>query len=104
MQHALYLVFFVLFLLVFFFFLFPINDKPSAKAAETVELLEAGNSATSTNNMIKGHERTNAALEKWRAEQIGYENAKDAHQAYKAIMKILNDDIQRDYEQEKRTT
>lgn len=76
----------------------------SAKAAETMELLEAGNSATSTNNMIKGQERTNAALEKWRAEQIGYENAKDAHQAYKAIMKILNDDIQRDWEQEKRTT
>ena len=76
----------------------------SAKADETMELLAGGNSATSTNNMIKGQERTNAALEKWRAEQIGYENAQEAVQCFKKIASILNDDIQREWEQSKRTT
>jgi hypothetical protein len=76
----------------------------SAKADETMALLEAGNSATSTNNMIKGQERTNGALERWRAEQIGYDNATEAVQCFKKIASILNDDIQREWEQARRTT
>ena len=76
----------------------------SAKADDTEELLNAGNSATSTNNKVKGQERTNRALEAWRAEQIGYDNAQEAVQCFKKIASILNDDIQREWEQARRTT
>ena len=76
----------------------------SAKADDTDALLKAGNSATSTNNKVKGQDRTNEALERWRAEQIGYDNACEAVQCFKKIASILNDDIQREWEQAKRTT
>ena len=76
----------------------------SAKAVDMLSLLEAGYSATSANNMIKGQEKTNNALERWRAEQIGYDNAAEAVQCFKKIAGILNDDIQREWEQARRTT
>ena len=76
----------------------------TAKALDTDRLLMEGNTATSTSDKVKGQPRTNDALEKRIAEEVGYKNAVDAHQAYKAIAKILNDDIQREFEQAKRMT
>lgn len=76
----------------------------TAKAADTDDLLLAGYTATSTADKVKGQPRTNAALEKRIAEKVGYDNAVEAVQAFKVIARILNDDIQRDWEQAKRTT
>ena len=75
----------------------------SAKAADTEELLVAGYTATSTADKVKGQPRTNEALERRVAEKVGYDNACEAVQAFKVIARILNDDIQREWDQAKRT-
>ena len=74
----------------------------TAKALDTEMLLAAGNTATSTADKVKGQPRTNEALEARIAEQVGYDNACEAVQCFKKIASILNDDIQREWEQAKR--
>jgi len=59
--------------------------------------------ATSTADKVKGEPRTNEALEKRIAERVGYDNACEAVQCFKKIASILNDDIQRDWDQARRT-
>ena len=76
----------------------------SAKSADTDRLLSAGFTATSTADKVKGEPATNKALEKRIAERVGYENACEAIQCFKKIASILNDDIQREWEQARRTT
>ena len=76
----------------------------SAKASDTEMLLEAGYTATSTSDKVKGQPRTNEALERRIAEKVGYENACEAVQCFKKIASILNDDIQREWEQARRVT
>jgi len=76
----------------------------SAKALDTDALLEQGYTATSTADKVKGEPRTNEALEKRIAEKVGYDNACEAVQCFKKIASILNDDIQREWEQARRTT
>lgn len=75
-----------------------------AKARDTDRLLSAGFTATSTADKVKGEPETNEALERRIAEKVGYENACEAVQCFKKIASILNDDIQREWEQAKRTT
>ena len=76
----------------------------TAKAADTDLLLESGFTATSTADKVKGQQRTSEALERRIADRIMYENACEAVQCFKKIASILNDDIQRDWEQARRTT
>ena len=76
----------------------------TAKALDTDSLLEQGYTATSTADKVKGEPRTNEALERRIAEKVGYDNACEAVQCFKKIASILNDDIQREWEQARRTT
>jgi hypothetical protein len=78
-------------------------DYYTAKALDTDMLLNAGYTATSTSDKVKGEQRTNEALERRIAEKIGYDNACEAVQCFKKIASILNDDIQREWEQARRT-
>lgn|GEM_PF-2858403 len=79
-------------------------DYYSAKARDTDALLSAGYTATSTSDKVKGEQRTNEALERRIAEKVGYDNACEAVQCFKKIASILNDDMQREWEQARRTT
>ena len=78
-------------------------DYYTAKARDTDALLNAGYTATSTADKVKGEPLTNEALERRIAEKIMYENACEAVQCFKKIASILNDDIQREWEQARRT-
>lgn len=75
----------------------------TAKAHDTDALLNAGYTATSTADKVKGEPRTNEALERRIAEMVGYTNATEAVQCFKKIASLLNDDIQREWEQARRT-
>ena len=76
----------------------------SVKADETFELYEKGTPATVIAQVIKGMPKTNRALEKRLAEEVGYKNAVEAIQCYKLIARLLNDEQQREWEQARRTT
>ena len=76
----------------------------SAKARDTEALLNAGYTATSTSDKVKGQPETREALERRISEKVGYDNACEAVQCFKKIASILNDDIQREWEQARRTT
>lgn len=75
----------------------------SAKAEETLELYEKGYPATLIANLIKGQPKTNKLLEKKLAEEAGYRNAVEATNVYKLVARILNDELEREYEQARRT-
>jgi hypothetical protein len=76
----------------------------TAKAEESFGLYEDGTPATVIAQVAKGMPRTNAALERRLAEEVGYKNAVEAIQCYKLIARLLNDEQQREWEQAKRTT
>lgn len=69
----------------------------SAKARETFSLYEDKVPATVIAQVIKGMPDTNRALKLRLAEKVGYENAQDAVQAYKLIVRILEADIDREW-------
>ena len=74
----------------------------SAKAEETFSLYEDKVPATVIAQVIKGMPKTNKALRLRLAEKVGYENAQDAVQAYKLIVRILEADIDREWNSAKR--
>jgi len=74
----------------------------STKAQDTFELYEKGTPATVIQQVIKGMPDTNAALERRLAEEIGYKNAVEAIQCFKLIVRILEADIEREWNAQKR--
>lgn len=74
----------------------------SVKARETFELYEKGTPATVIQQVIKGMPDTNAALETRLAEEVGYKNAVEAIQCFKLIVRVLEADIDRDWNSQKR--
>ena len=74
----------------------------SVKSEETYELYEKGTPATVIQQVIKGMPCTNEALELRLAEEVGYKNAVEAIQCYKLIVRILEADIEREWNTAKR--
>ena len=75
----------------------------SAKARDTFSLYEDKVPATVIAQVIKGMPETNRALKLRLAEKVGYENAQEAVQSYKLIVRMLEADIERDWNQARRT-
>lgn len=74
----------------------------SVKAEDTFELYEKGTPATVIQQVIKGMPATNAALKSRLAEKVGYDNAQEAVQCYKLVVRILEADIEREWNDAKR--
>lgn len=74
----------------------------SAKADESFDLLEAGHANTFIQQVIKGRPRVNEALSEYHRAEVEYKNANEAINAYKLALRVLENEQQRDYEQEKR--
>ena len=74
----------------------------SVKAQDTFELYEKGTPATVIQQVIKGMPDTNEALETRLAEEVGYKNAVEAIQCYKLVVRVLESDIEREWNAQKR--
>ena len=75
----------------------------SAKADEYFILLEAGHANTFIQQVIKGRPRVNEALSAYHAAEVEYKNATEAINAYKLALRVLENEQQREWEQEKRS-
>lgn len=74
----------------------------SAKAEESFNLLEAGYANTFIQTVIKGRPSVVEAMRKYHDAEVEYKNANEAINAYKLILKTLESDEEREWEQAKR--
>ena len=74
----------------------------TVKAEESFELLEAGHANTFIQTVIKGRPRVVEAMREYHDAEVEYKNANEAIQAYKLILKTLEADEEREWEQARR--
>lgn len=74
----------------------------SAKATESFNLLEAGYANTFIQQVIKGRPSVVKAMSEYHQAEVEYKNANEAINAYKLALRVLENEQQREYEQEKR--
>lgn len=74
----------------------------SAKAEESFNLLEAGYANTFIQTVIKGRPGVSEAMSAYHNAEVEYKNANEAIQSYKLIIKTLEADEEREWEQAKR--
>lgn len=74
----------------------------TVKADESFELLEAGYANTFIQTVIKGRPRVVEAMREYHDAEVEYKNANEAINAYKLVLKTLEADEEREWEQAKR--
>lgn len=74
----------------------------TAKADESFRLLEAGYANTFIQTVIKGRPGVAEAMSAYHSAEVEYKNANEAINAYKLVLKTLEADEEREWEQEKR--
>ena len=74
----------------------------TVKADESFELLEAGYANTFIQTVIKGRPRVVEAMREYHDAEVEYKNANEAIHAYKLVLKPLEADEEREWEQAKR--
>ena len=75
----------------------------TAKAQESFSLLEAGYANTYIQTVIKGRPRVSEAMSAYHAAEVEYKNANEAIQAYKLKLRVMEAELEREWEQEKRS-
>ena len=74
----------------------------SAKAAASYKMLQEGYANTYIQTVIKGIEGVNEAMGEYHEAEVLYKNANEAIQALKLKLRVLENELQRDWEQSKR--
>ena len=74
----------------------------TAKSQEAFELLESGYANTLIQQVIKGRPKVSEAMSAFHAAEVEYKNANEAIQAYKMTLRVLENEMQREWEQSKR--
>ena len=74
----------------------------TAKAVESMELLEAGHANTFIQTVVKGRPRVSRAMSEYHEAEVLYRNANEAIQALKLKLRVLENEQQREWEQAKR--
>lgn len=73
----------------------------STKARRVYELKEGGTPASVIGMVIKGDDQVNAAMVKYHAAQVEYENAREARNVYKKKLDTLREQYSREWAQAK---
>lgn len=76
----------------------------SAKASESLRLLEAGYANTYINTVIKGRQGVTEAMSAYHLAEVEYKNANEAINVYKLALRSLEAELERDWEQARRTS
>lgn len=74
----------------------------TAKAVESLEMLDAGYANTFIQTVIKGRPKVAEAMRAYHEAEVLYKNANEAIQALKLKLRVLENEQQRDWEQAKR--
>lgn len=74
----------------------------SAKAQESFRLLEAGYANTFIQNVIKGRPSVAEVMSEYHAAEVEYKNANEAINAFKAKLRVLENEQEREWEQARR--
>lgn len=74
----------------------------SAKAEESLAMLDAGYANTFIQTVIKGRPRVSEAMHAYHEAEVYYKNAQDAIQVYKLKLRVMEAELEREWEQEKR--
>ena len=74
----------------------------TAKSKECFSLLEAGHANTFIQQVIKGRPSVAEAMQRFHAAEVEYKNANEAINAMKAKLRVLENELEREYEQSKR--
>lgn len=74
----------------------------TAKAQESFKLLEAGYANTYIQTVIKGHPGVSEAMSAYHAAEVEYKNANEAINAYKAKLRVLENEQEREWSQQRR--
>ena len=75
----------------------------TAKAAESFRMLEDGYANTYIQTSIKGREPVAEAMSEYHAAEVEYKNANEAIQAYKLKLRVMEAQLEREYEQARRS-
>lgn len=74
----------------------------SAKDRESLEMLQAGYANTYIQTVIKGRPSVSPALRAYDLADVEYRNANEAIQAYKLVLRVLEAQNEREWEQTRR--
>lgn len=72
------------------------------KARESFELLTAGYANTFIQTVVKGRPKVAEAMEAYHAAEVEYKNAQDAINVYKLKLRVLESELEREWEQTRR--
>ena len=77
-------------------------DYYEAKEQECSDMQGEGQSATYISMTVKGRPNVNPKLRAYGLAQVEYDNARDAMQTYKLLLRVLEAQMEREYEQARR--
>ena len=78
------------------------DEYYEAKEDESFALLNAGHANTFIQTVIKGRPNVVEAMRKYHVKEVEYKNAQDAIQGFKLKLRVLEAELEREWEQEKR--
>lgn len=74
----------------------------TAKARASFSLLEQGHANTLIQSVVKGVPEVSGAMAAYHAAEVEYKNANEAINVYKMKLRVLEADLEREYEQARR--
>ena len=74
----------------------------SAKAKESLRMLNSGCSSTYISTVIKGQDAVVGAMSDYHEAEVLYKNANEAIQAYKLKLRVMEAELEREWEQQRR--
>lgn len=74
----------------------------TVKALRVRELMQEGKSATAIELIIKGEAKVNDALQEFQDAKVEYDNSREAINALKLRIRVLESQLEREWEQAKR--